>query len=195
MLKKFKTRAPNEIPTEPGVCIPFGFIPDDGRTVVEFKQSLRFPDAPGVLYTIETGTVHPRRLKSTVLTAAAHASINPLPPSAMDGIKPVVTQRIGPLPHQMGGLTAMQGGVVLKVDQPGHEKYEMYSVFTGYSGWLGTMVLPYILVEMRTVTKTQAPELKQNPPPFKQSMDRLELMLKSMRWRPTTPSMPEFKNK
>jgi hypothetical protein len=195
MLKKFRTRAPNEIPTEPGVCIPFGFIPDDGRTVVEFKQSLRFPDAPGVLYTIETGTVHPRRLKSTVLTAAAHASINPLPASAMDGIKPVVTQRIGPLPHQMGGLTAMQGGVVLKVDQPDHEKYEMYSVFTGYSGWLGTAVLPYILVEMRTVTKTQAPELKQNPPPFKQSMDRLELMLKSMRWRPTNPPMSEFANK
>jgi hypothetical protein len=68
-------------------------------------------------------------------------------------------------------------------------------VFTGYSGWLGTAVLPYILVEMRTVTKAQAPELKQNPPPFKQSMERLELMLKSMRWRPTNPSMSEFANK
>ena len=195
MLAKFRTRAPNEIPTEPGVCIPFGFIPDDGRTVVEFKQSLRFPDAPGVLYTIETGTVHPRRLKLTPLLAAAHASINPPATSADDGIKSVVTKRIGPWASKMGGLTASQGGVVLQVDSPRQEKYEIYSVFTGYAGWLGTAVLPYILVEMRTVTKVQAAELKQNPPPFKASMDRLDLLLKSMRWRPTTPPMPEFEHK
>jgi hypothetical protein len=34
MLAKFRPRASNEIPTEPGVCFPFGFIPDDGWTVV-----------------------------------------------------------------------------------------------------------------------------------------------------------------
>jgi len=191
-LKKFRTRAPNEIPTDPGVCIPHGFMPDDGRTVVEFKQSLRFADAPGVLYTMETGTVHPRRLKVTPLMAAAHVSINPPPTSEKDEISPVVTQRIGPRVVKIGGVSGEQGGTVLKVDQPGKEPYEIYSVFSGYAGWLGTYVLPYILVEMHTVTKEQAPELKQNPPPFKPSMDRLDLMLKSMRWRPTTPSMPEF---
>jgi hypothetical protein len=195
MLAKFRTRAPNEIPTDPGVCIPHGFIPDDGKTVVEFKQSLRFTDAPGVLYTIETGTVHPRRLKLTPLLAAAHVSINPPPTAGEDEVRPVVTQRIGPKIVKIGGLSGEQGGVVLKVDQPRHEKYEMYSVFSGYAGWLGTLVLPYILVEMHTVTKEQAPELKQNPPPFKPSMDRLDLLLRSMRWRPTNPSMPEFEDK
>jgi hypothetical protein len=194
LLAKFRTRAPNEIPTELGVCVPFGFMPDDGKTVVEFKQSLRFPDAPGVLYTIETGNVHARRLKLTPMLAAAHASINPSPTGAKDGIKPVVTQRIGPQLAKIGGLPASQGGVVLKVDQLGREKYEMYSVFTGYGGWLGTSVLPYILVEMHTVIKAQASELEQNPPPFKPSMDRLDLLLKSMRWRPTTPPMPELEH-
>jgi hypothetical protein len=47
---------------------------------------------------------------------------------------------------------------------------------------------------MHTYTKEQAPELKQNPPPFQHSMDRLDLMLKSMRLRPTNPPMPDFAN-
>jgi hypothetical protein len=194
MLAKFRTRAPNEIPTEPGVCLPYGFIPDDGRTVVEFKQTLRYPDAPGVLYTIETGTVHPRRLKSSAVTAMAHAIINPPPTSDENEVRPVVTERIAPRVIKMGGLKAIQGGTVLKAGT-GTDQYEIYSVFSGYSGWLGTMVLPYILVEMKTVNRERAPEIKQNPPPFKQSKDRLDRILSSMRWRPTTPPMSEFVRK
>jgi hypothetical protein len=194
MLAKFRTRAANEIPAEPGVCVPFGFIADDGRTIVEFKQTLRFPDAPGVLYTIETGTVHLRRLKATPLLAAAHASINPPSATEKNETRPVVTQRIGPHLVKMGGLSASQGGVVLKTGSGG-EKYDIYSVFTGSGGWLGTAVLPYILVEMHSVSKEQAAELKHNPPPFEQSKDRLDVLLKSMRWRATDPPMLEFERK
>jgi hypothetical protein len=193
MLKKFRTRAANEIPTEPGVCFPYGFIPDEGRTVVEFKQSLRYPDAPGVLYTIETGTVHPRRMKATPLLAAAHASINPPPATEDDQVRRVVVKRIGPHSTQMGGLSALQGGVVLQAET-GNEKYDIYNVFSGYSGWLGTAVLPYILVEMHTVNRDRVPELKK-PPPFKESKDRLDVLLKSIRWRPTDPPMSEFERK
>lgn len=192
MLTSFRTRAPNEIPTEPGVCFPFGFIPDDGRTVVEFKQSLRFHDAPAVLYTIETGTVHPRRLKTTVFMAAATSSMNP--PPANEEVRAVVKKRIGPHSTQMGGVKAMQGGVVMKAEANGI-KYDVYNVYSGYSGWLGTAVLPYMLVEMSTVNMQRATELKQYPPPFEQSKQRLDVMLKSMRWRPTNPPMSEFVKK
>ena len=191
MLKKFRTRATNEIPTEPGVCIPYGFIPDDGRTVVEFKQSLRFPDAPGVLYTIETGTVHPRRAKATLLLALTHASINPPSDLGDDKARPVVVKRIGPQSVPMGGLTASQGGVLLQAGT-GSQKHDIYSVFTGYGGWLGTYVLPYILVEMHTVNRAVATEITQPPPPFAHSKERLDTLLKGMRWRPTTPTMAEF---
>jgi hypothetical protein len=194
MLAKFRPRAANEIPTEPGVCIPFGFIPDDGRTPIEFKQSLRYPDAPGVLYTIATGSVDPRSPKATLLTAAADASLNPPTPSERDKVKAVVTQRIGPHMVNLGGLTAPQGGTVMQA-RAGGETYDIYSVFTGYSGWLGTDVLPYILVELHTLTKVHAEELKQNPPPFKQSKERLDILLGSMRWRPTNPAMSEFEGK
>ena len=194
MLTTFRTRSPNEIPTEPGVCFPFGFIPDDGRTVVEFKQSLRFHDAPAVLYTIETGTVHPRRLKTTVFMAAATSSMNPPPANEENEVRAVVTKRIGPHSTQMGGVKAMQGGVVMKAEAKGI-KYDVYDVYSGYSGWLGTAVLPYMLVEMATVNMQQATELKQYPPPFEQSKQRLDVMVKSMRWRPTNPPMSEFVKK
>lgn len=194
MLAKFRPRALNEIPAEPGVCIPFGFIPDDGRTPIEFKQSLRYPDAPGVLYTIATGSVDPRRPKAMLLTAAADASMSPPPAKEQDKVKAVVTQRIGPHMVKLGGLTAPQGGTVMQA-RAGGETYDIYSVFTGYSGWLGTDVLPYILVELHTLTKVHAEELEQNPPPFKQSKERLDVLLGSMRWRPTNPVMPEFQGK
>ena len=194
MLKSFRTRALNEIPTEPGVCIPYGFIPDDGRTVVEFKQSLRFPDAPGVLYTIDTGTVHPRRSKAPLLLALAHASINPPAETQGDEGRPVVTKRIGPQSVNMGGLSASQGGVVLQAGLEG-QKYDIYNVFTGYGGWLGTDVLPYILVEMHTVNRAVATEITQHPPPFEHSKQRLDTLLNGMRWRPTNPPMPEFERK
>jgi hypothetical protein len=45
---------------------------------------------------------------------------------------------------------------------------------------------------MSTRTMEQAAELKKNPLPFKQSMERLETLLKSTRLRPTTPLMPEL---
>jgi hypothetical protein len=55
--------------------------------------------------------------------------------------------------------------------------------------------LPFIFVELNTTTMNMAPELKQNPPPFKQSMGRYEALLKSIRLRPTTPPMPDMVDK
>lgn len=195
MLSNFRPRAANEIPTERGVCIPFGFIADDGETPIAFKQSIRFSDAPGVLYTLSTGTVDPRNIKATPLLAMAEAAISPPPPDNPGDPVPKVIQRIGPRMVKMGGLSASQGGVHLKLDLPGGKGYEIYSVFTGYGGWLGTTVLPYILVNMRTMNKNLAPELKEIPPPFAVSRNRMDLVVKSMRWRPTTPPMPELTRK
>lgn len=192
MLSNFRPRAANEIPTERGVCIPFGFIADDGETPIAFKQSIRFSDAPGVLYTLSTGTVDPRNIKATPLLAMAEAAISPPPPDKPGEPMPKVIQRIGPRMVKMGGLSASQGGVHLKFNQPGGKGYEIYSVFTGYGGWLGTTVLPFILVNMRTMNLNLAPELKELPPPFAVSKSRMDLMVKSMRWRPTTPPMPEL---
>ncbi|MNR68813.1 hypothetical protein D3C85_1936150 [compost metagenome] len=55
-------------------------------------------------------------------------------------------------------------------------------------------MLPSILVDMRSYTRLEAPELSVNPPPFDQSMERLSALLGSIRLRPTQPPMPELAN-
>ncbi|MDR7049119.1 hypothetical protein J2X54_001567 [Duganella sp. 3397] len=192
LLKSFRPRRMNEIPTELGVCIPFGFLPDDGRTITDIKQSFRWKDAPGVLYTIHTGNVQARQLKSTVLNAVASSQVGRFGTDEEAEVKKHVDQRIGPRQVKIGGLTGEQGGVALKVTAPGAKPYEAYSVYSGYAGWLGTDVLPFIIVDMQSFTIDQAPELKENPPPFKQSKQRLDDMLKYMRIRQTNPPMPEL---
>ena len=192
LLKRFRTRQANEIPTELGICIPYGFIADEGTTRSELKYTFRWSDAPGVLYTIATGDVQARDLKFPPVTALARANVGRMGTADEESVKSLVSERIGPRSYKLGGLTGEQGGVALKVNKKGKEPYETYSVFTGYSGWLGSAALPFILVDMRSHTKAQAPELTQNPPPFKQSMDRLEGLLKSIRLRPTIPPMPEL---
>lgn len=192
LLSDFRPRKPYDIPTEPGICIPYGFIRDDGSTFTDIKQSIRWPDAPGVIYTIHTGYVDRRHMKSTTLLALGNASVGLMGSPAEQTLKQFVTQRIGPRSVKMGGVTGQQGGIAARITMPDEAPYETYSVFSGYSGWLGIAALPYMLVEMRTFTMLQAPELTSNPPPFKQSMERLDYLLTSLRLRPTTPEMPEI---
>jgi len=110
-------------------------------------------------------------------------------------VKPFVTDRLGPRAYKIGGVSGLQGGVAVKVAEAGSNPYETYQVFTGYAGWPGAEALPFIFVELNTTTMNMAPELKQNPPPFKQSMGRYEALLKSIRLRPTTPPMPDMVDK
>ena len=191
LLSKFRARAAGEIPGDRGVCIPFGFIADAGTTAIEFKQSFRYPEAPGVLYTLNTGTVGPRNMKVTPLMAATEAMISPSQSDVGDAIKYTLGQRIAPRVVRIGGLPASQGGVVIKATPVKGRAYEVYSVFTGYGGWLGTNVLPYVLLNMHTMNREVATSLPA-PPPFSSSRDRMERILSSMRWRPTDPVMPEF---
>ncbi len=190
LLKNFRSRKMNEIPTELGICIPHGFIADRGELITDIKQSMRWPDAPGVLYSVRTANSTPKNNTASFVTAIGTAMAAKT--RSVDGVKPTLTHQIGPRITKIGGLPASQGGFAMRIDERGKKSFEVYNVFTGYSGWWGTAVLPYISVEMSTRTIDQVSELKSNPPPFQQSMNRLELLLKSTHIRPTNPLMPEF---
>jgi hypothetical protein len=193
-LKNFRNREEGEIPSEIGVCIPYGFIRDDGKTLSDIKQSFRMPDAPGVLYTIHTGSFANNRATIPALKATSFASVGKMGTDEDKRVKPFVAERIGPRPYKIGGMSAIQGGVAVKIAKSESVPYETYQIFTGYSGSPGVEALPFIFVEMNTTTMNMAPELKKNPPPFNQSMGRLETLLTSMRLRSTTPPMPDMIN-
>ena len=192
VVSRFRPRQPGEIPTELGVCFPHGFISDDGKMITDIKQSLRWVDAPGVIYSIQTGNSTSKNSKNAMIRALGTAAAAKSALAGAGGEKAVLLHQVGPVLTKIGALPASQGGFGLRLSKAGQAPFEVYDVFTGYSGWRGTAVLPFILIEMSTRTANQAPELTQNPPPFKQSMDRLETLLKSTRLRPTTPSMPEL---
>lgn len=190
-VQNFRYRKLYEIPKERGICVPYGFWPDDGTTTYHTHATLRWADRPNVLYHFDTGTVTRLGSELTWLKAGAVAGMG-LGSIFQDEATKRVKQRLGPRPAQIGGLRGEQGGAVLNVaddDQPPVLNYVMY---TGYGGYGGSQVLPFVIVEMKSYTKEQAPELKDNPPPFDESMQRLERFLKSVRLRPTDVPMPEL---
>lgn len=187
-LKRFRPRALYEIPTEPGVCFPYGFVADDGTAHSRTEVSFRFADRPGVLYTL--GALVPGEhgfegeaafLKATGRAAGGRAGIGRDP------------QTIGPRQVSIGALPAWQGGLSLNVADPGQPPVRSYSVFTGTNGYHHSRGLPTIRLNLRSFTREQEPSLKTDPPPFEESLERLDTVLKSIRLRPTDPVMPELK--
>ena len=192
MLQRFRVRQLYEIPTELGLCIPYGFIPDDGRGHFRMEVSWRYTDRPGVLYTIGTAVVGERGLphgESPVLQATARAGASLLSGGLMAGRQ---VRSVGPRPVKIGALSAYQGGFSVNVAEPDQRPVFSYNVYTGYGGWMHSRVLPAITVNLRSFTPEQDRSLKSNPPPFDESLQRLDAVLQSIRLRPTDQPMPEM---
>lgn len=210
--QRFRVRAEHEIPTDLGLCVPGGFVADDGRTPFHLRQDMRFADAPGVFYGISTGNAAGRHRQNPAWMQAVTR------PQALKGMtgqnlgdrQVLKREQIGPAKVRIGALPASQGGLALTLRQDTcsvtdaedkrcpPEKYpdpfEMYAVYTGYEGWAGSAVLPEISVEMSTVSRLDGPGLVVDPPPFAQSKARLDALLASIRLRRTSTPMPEFQS-
>lgn len=52
LISRFRTRNLYEVPEGPGVCLPYGFIADDGQPPYSIKNSLRFTRTPNVIFTL-----------------------------------------------------------------------------------------------------------------------------------------------
>ena len=190
-VRNFRYRKLYEIPKERGICVPYGFWPDDGTTIYHTNATLRWADRQNVLYHFDTGTVTRLGSELTWLKAGAVAGMGLGSIFQAEATKRV-KQRIGPRPALIGGLRGEQGGAVLNVADDDKPPVLNYVMYTGYGGYGGSQVLPFVIVEMKSYTKEQEPELKDNPPPFDESVQRLERFLKSVRLRPTDVPMPEL---
>ncbi|KSJ12968.2 hypothetical protein AO994_14990 [Pseudomonas aeruginosa] len=58
LVARFRTRELYEVPDEPGICFPYGFITDDGKTAYELKNSLRFTRTPNVIFSLLTASAN-----------------------------------------------------------------------------------------------------------------------------------------
>lgn len=195
-MKRFQPRKLHEIPKERGVCLPYGFIPDDGTVPFQTAAGIRFDDRPNVLYVVRTQVVDAKPITNTLLEATARASVGLMAGVANEEVAKLIKKRVGPHRAYIGELAAEQGGAVVHLTE-GKRKFDNYSVFTGHMGWRDSHVLPFISVDMRSFTQAQTERsrierLKTDPPPFEESKARLDSLLKSVRLRPTMPAMPEL---
>ncbi|MEZ2746934.1 T6SS immunity protein Tli4 family protein, partial [Halopseudomonas bauzanensis] len=56
LMARFRPRELYEVPEGPGICFPYGFIADDGKTAYSIKNSLRFTSTPNVIFTLVTAS-------------------------------------------------------------------------------------------------------------------------------------------
>ncbi|SDR86879.1 hypothetical protein SAMN05216198_0635 [Halopseudomonas litoralis] len=69
LLARFHPRELYEVPEGTGICFPYGFIADDGKTAYSIKNSLRFTSTPNVIFTLVTASVgDPRNTQPTLGT-------------------------------------------------------------------------------------------------------------------------------
>src|SRR5574343_1744637 len=126
MIKRFQTRALYQVPKEPGICIPYGFIPDDGKGHFRTEVSFRYKDRPGVIYSLGTAIVGEQNYngESSLLTATAR-SAGAWGSGLVGGRE---AKAIGPHQVKIGALSAWQGGVSLNVADRDKPAVRSYSV-------------------------------------------------------------------
>lgn len=176
LLSRFEYRPLYQVPAKPGLCIPHGFINDDGQGHFAAEVSYRFTDSPGVIYTLATAVEGERNFNPSepLLEATARSTVAGLIGNGY-GRK---LKAIGPKDASIGARSAVLGGIYTTEGVPG------YSIYVGARGWDHSQVLPFVSLNMRSFDRQTAPkDLKVNPPPFEQSMKRFELTLGSIRTR------------
>lgn len=178
LLSRFEYRPLHQVPTQPGLCIPHGFIHDNGEGHFSAEVSYRFTDSPGVIYTLSTAVEGERNFNPAepLLEATARATVAGLIGNSY-GRK---LKALGPKASSIGARAAMLGGIYTTEGTPG------YSLYAGARGWDHSHVMPFVSLNMRSFDRQTAPEdLKVDPPPFAQSMHRFETTLGSLRTRKT----------
>lgn len=191
LLQRFEYRPLYQVPTKPGLCIPYGFIADDGQGHFSGEVSYRYADSPGVIYTLGTGVEDEQNFRANepMLEATARSTVAGLMGNAA-GRK---LKALGPKSVNIGARSGTMGGITTTEGKPG------YSVYAGTSGWSHSKVLVPISLNMRSFDRETVPgEIKVDPPPFAQSLRRFELTLGSMRTRhtahPTGEGTPSPRN-
>ena len=185
-VKKFKPRKLYEIPKELGICFPYGFVPDDGTTPYAVYASIRYTDTPTVVYGMGTEIGEEPGPEPVGYTAQLRAEIG-----QAGGLEDRNVKRFGPSKVKIGAIDATQGGVSCILKE-GASTLETYLAYTGTMGREGSQMFPAISLDMWTYTRNQSSAIRSNPPPFKESKARYDDFLKSLRFRPTTPLMPEL---
>lgn len=169
LVSRFRTREMYEVPKEPGVCFPYGFIADDGKASHHFKFSFRFTRTPNVIFSLLT--VSPDNSKNIVPTTGTYdTDYRPGYDASKWKISPIVESLY--FGERLAGLEGWQ--LNPKPDSGEHER-----------AWFaiahrGGLIDPLLAVQIFTFKKG-TDDLTDFTPPPETVIPRLQKLTKTMR--------------
>ncbi|GGI90310.1 T6SS immunity protein Tli4 family protein [Halopseudomonas pertucinogena] len=171
LMSRFQPRELYEVPEENGICIPYGFISDDGRTPYSIKNSLRFTSTPNVVFTLLTASASdPWHTTSTA--GLYDTDFRP----GYDSSK--WTWREYVQPSYLGRHKVNLLGWTL---EPKPDSGEQERAWFGYAT-RGGMLNPRLAVHMLTFDKG-VDDLTEHTPPMDTVLPQWEALARTLRWR------------
>ncbi|HIL23161.1 MAG TPA: hypothetical protein EYG20_07765 [Alcanivorax sp.] len=168
LVSRFRTRDLYEVPEGPGICFPYGFIADDGKTDYSIKNSLRFTRTPNVIFTlVTTSPDNPRGTKPTLGTY--DTDYNP----GYDGKKWELKRFIEP--SYIGGHLAGLEGWQLKPKPDSGEQERAWFALAHTGGGMRPMVAVQIFTFQKGVD-----DLTEFTPPPEEVLPRWKALSKTI---------------
>ncbi|MEZ2744505.1 T6SS immunity protein Tli4 family protein [Halopseudomonas bauzanensis] len=169
LMARFRPRELYEVPEGAGICFPFGFIADDGKTAYSIKNSLRFTSTPNVIFTLVTASVNdPRQTQPT--TGTYDTDYRP----GYDGTKWTLTRFIEP--SYIGDrLAGLEGWRLDPKPESGEQERAWFAL-----AHTGGLLNPLIAVQIFTFQKG-LDNLTDFTPPPEEVLPRWKTLSESIR--------------
>jgi hypothetical protein len=147
VLANFRPRAPFEIPQEPGFCLPFGFIADNGRENYAVTLAWHPTKNPRLLYSLNLSNESDKALKLLpLLTSTMFA--NPF-------ANAVERNRFGPEPAKIGAIDGVIGGARYRGIDPDNGERETAERFTLTAGHTNSESSPALVLKVESFANHQ----------------------------------------
>ena len=171
LMSRFQPRELYEVPEGNGICIPYGFIADDGKTPYSIKNSLRFTQTPNVVFTLLTASAgDPWHTSST--SGLYDTDFRP----GYDRDKWIWREYVQP--SWLGRHKTNLLGWTLEPKPDSGEQERAWFGFAEYGGLLS----PRLAVHMLTFEQG-VDDLTEHTPPMDSVLPRWEALAKTLRLR------------
>lgn len=157
LLSRFRARGEHEIPSEPGVCLPFGFIADNGREPFQFVQTWRPASQSDLVFRFDQPASNEVALSFLKRLVAG----NPFPSQ-------LSTQHFGPMDVPFAGREGSLIGARYQARDPGNPDWQPPETYRMVADVSATEHLPSLSLNLDSQQAEGIPRFEQAEAEFKE---------------------------
>ncbi len=157
LLSRFRARGEHEIPSEPGVCLPFGFIVDNGREPFQFVQTWRSASQSDLVFRFDQPASNEVALSFLKRLVAG----NPFPSQ-------LSTQHFGPMDVPFAGREGSLIGARYQTRDPGNPEWQPPETYRMVADVSATEHLPSLSLKLDSQQAEGIPSFEQADAEFKE---------------------------